>query len=213
MKHPVNTKKNHYIKVPLNIKEHVFGVEAVDHDGQVLQAARTGQTTVEVDVLDVNDEKPKFMSPLYQGFMSSDLTHLRNELIIQATDGDAQGDRNSRIRYEILSGNNERKFSIDAESGKITVREALNIGLTRAAASNERRQNRQSRNNGGETGGALRTVDPVITLLVRAYDLGIPSLGSTVPVHIFTEEVSSRLMRFIIPEKPEIVENARAEFR
>ncbi len=35
-------------------------------------------------------------------------------------------------------------------------------------------------------------VDPVITLTVRAYDLGIPSLETEVPVHIFTEEVSSR---------------------
>ena len=38
----------------------------------------------------------------------------------------------------------------------------------------------------------LEEVDPVITLTVRAYDLGIPSLESEVPVHIFTEEVSSR---------------------
>ena len=67
--------------------EHVFGVEAVDHDGQILHAARTGQATVEVTVLDINDVEPKFISNVYQGFMSSDLTHLRNELVVQATDG------------------------------------------------------------------------------------------------------------------------------
>ena len=35
-------------------------------------------------------------------------------------------------------------------------------------------------------------VDPVITLVVRAYDLGIPSLDSEVPVHIYTEDMFSR---------------------
>ncbi len=160
-------------------------------------------------MLDVNDEKPRFMHKVYQGFMSKDLSRLRNDLVVRAFDDDAVGDRNSVIRYEILSGNAEKKFAIDEKTGRITVREPLNEGLHRAAASNERRQQRQNR--AGEDGEF--TIDPVITLSVRAYDLGIPALESIVPVHIFTEEVSSRLMRFIIPEPPEIVENARDEFR
>ena len=43
-------------------------------------------------------------------------------------------------------------------------------------------------------------INPVITLTVRAYDDGIPSLSAEVPVHIFTEDVSSRMMRFIVPQ-------------
>ena len=43
-------------------------------------------------------------------------------------------------------------------------------------------------------------IDPVITLIVRAYDGGIPSLASEVPVQIFTTEVSApRAMKFIFP--------------
>ena len=48
-------------------------------------------------------------------------------------------------------------------------------------------------------------INPVITLTVRAYDDGVPSLDSEVPVHIFTEDVSSRMMRFIVPQDPESV--------
>ena len=45
-------------------------------------------------------------------------------------------------------------------------------------------------------------MDPVITLLVRAYDRGIPSLSSEVPVQIFTTNVSARSMKFIIAQDP-----------
>ena len=48
-------------------------------------------------------------------------------------------------------------------------------------------------------------VDPVITLTVRAYDDGIPSLSAEVPVHIFTEDVSSRMMRFIVPQGEQFI--------
>ena len=57
----------------------------------------------------------------------------------------------------------------------------------------------------GLHGGSIHFVDPVITLIIRAYDLGIPSLSSEVPVQIFTSEVSSRSMRFIVAKDPETV--------
>jgi len=56
-------------------------------------------------------------------------------------------------------------------------------------------------------------LDPVIILTVRAYDLGIPSLDAEVPVHIFTEDVSSRSMRFIVNLPPETVEEQEDEIR
>ena len=57
----------------------------------------------------------------------------------------------------------------------------------------------------GLHGGSVHFVDPVITLIVRAYDLGIPSQSSEVPVQIFTSDVSSRSMRFIVAKDPETV--------
>ena len=49
-------------------------------------------------------------------------------------DGDKAGSKNSRVRYEIIHGNYERKFSIDEVTGVITVKEPLNLGLDDAAA-------------------------------------------------------------------------------
>ena len=62
-------------------------------------------------------------------------------------------------------------------------------------------------------GGAINFVDPVITLIVRAYDLGIPSLSSEVPVQIFTTDVSSRTMKFIVNKDPETVGKRHSEMR
>lgn len=58
---------------------------------------------------------------------------------------------------------------------------------------------------------ALSAVEPIITLMVRAYDLGIPSLDAEVPVYIYTEDMFSRTMRFIISQEPRQVEEHQAE--
>ena len=59
---------------------------------------------------------------------------------------------------------------------------------------------------------AQTNIEPVISLTVRAYDLGVPSLDSEVLVHIFTEQTSSRTMRFIVYEDPDIVNQKQDEF-
>lgn len=56
-------------------------------------------------------------------------------------------------------------------------------------------------------------MDPVITLIVRAYDLGIPSMDAEVPVHIYTDDIFTRTMRFIIPETPEVVDSEQEKIR
>ena len=54
-------------------------------------------------------------------------------------------------------------------------------------------------------------IEPVISLTVRAYDLGIPSLDSEVLVHIFTEQTSSRTMKFIVYEDPLLLQENKDE--
>ena len=48
-------------------------------------------------------------------------------------------------------------------------------------------------------------------MTVRAYDLGIPSLDSEVLVHIFTEQTSSRTMKFIVYEDPLLLQENKDE--
>ena len=79
--------------------------------------------------------------------MNADLTRLRNELQVQAVDGDAPGSRNSDVRYEILTGNYERKFSIDPVSGVISVLEPLLEG--------DAMERRRRRRNGKQSGANL----------------------------------------------------------
>ena len=152
---------------------YVLLVEAQDENGNpgISQVARA---RLVITVEDVNDMPPLFKQRKYEGFMSSDLSRLRNNLQVEAVDLDKTGTVNSDVRYEIIAGNYEQKFSIDQNSGVISVVEPLQ-GLSN-----------------GRSERALEEIDPIITLQVRAYDLGHPSLDSQVPVNIFTQDVQSR---------------------
>lgn len=174
----------------------VLNIEAVDK-GQ--PGPLKSQATVIINILDINDNPPIFKRRKYQGFMNQDLTDLRNDLQVEAVDLDQAGTKNSEIRYEIIHGNYEKKFYIDAITGKISIMEPLTPGLIR-----------HGRNTQQEAVSVAKVqrisqanIEPVISLTVRAYDLGIPSLDSEVLVHIFTEQTSSRIMRFIVYQDPD----------
>ena len=93
--------------------------------------SQTSQTTLVINVIDVNDNPPIFKKRKYQGFMNKDLTGLRNDLQVEATDKDQLGTKNSQIRYEIIQGNYEKKFFIDSLTGQISVLEPLKDELIR----------------------------------------------------------------------------------
>ena len=60
-----------------SIIEHVAYVEATDGAGKASQAK------IHFILLDVNDSPPKFKKRVYQGFMNSDLTRLRNDVQVE----------------------------------------------------------------------------------------------------------------------------------
>ena len=47
--------------------------------------------------------------------------------MIQAVDADKPNTKNSQIRYEIISGNYDKKFRIDEVTGKLSVVEPLGV--------------------------------------------------------------------------------------
>ena len=110
-----------------------------------------------ITVEDVNDMPPLFKQRKYEGFMSSDLSRLRNNLQVEAVDLDKTGTINSDVRYEIIAGNYEQKFSIDQNSGVISVVEPLQ-GLSN-----------------GRSERALEEIVPIITLQVRTFHVAIIS--------------------------------------
>ena len=80
---------------------YVLLIEAHDENGNpgISQAARA---RLVITVEDVNDMPPLFKQRKYEGFMSSDLSRLRNNLQVEAVDLDKTGTVNSDVRYEII---------------------------------------------------------------------------------------------------------------
>ncbi|XP_048189851.1 protocadherin Fat 2 [Perognathus longimembris pacificus] len=90
-------------------------VRAVDRGDPPL----TGETLVIVNVSDVNDNPPEFRQPQYEANVSELATCGHLVLKVQALDPDL-GDT-SRLEYLILSGNQDRHFSINRSSGVISM--------------------------------------------------------------------------------------------
>ncbi|XP_008066005.1 protocadherin Fat 2 [Carlito syrichta] len=79
----------------------------------------TGETLVVVNVSDVNDNPPEFRQPQYEANVSELATCGHLVLKVQALDPDS-GDT-SRLEYLILSGNQDRHFSINSSTGIISM--------------------------------------------------------------------------------------------
>ncbi|KAG9490625.1 hypothetical protein GDO78_006117, partial [Eleutherodactylus coqui] len=123
----------------------------------------TGTTLLEIMLLDINDCIPDAIG-VYNIFVKEDVDHV--SIQIEATDNDESGNNNSVIEYEILPSEYSGNFSINVTTGLITSvgpldREAIDI-------SQEGR----------------------IVLTVKLYDLGVPSLSSTVNVTINVEDLN-----------------------
>ncbi|CAG0878551.1 unnamed protein product [Darwinula stevensoni] len=154
-----------------SIPEFKVTVEAVDDNGR----GNAAMAEVLIQLLDVNDSPPKFPRSYYGGVLNPGMNSLKTPVIVQATDED-EGD-NGKIRYEIVSGNANNMFNINSATGEVTV-----------DPRNYRKEPLQDEEN------------YVYELIVRAYDLGTPSLSGTVKVEIFTQEIFDRTMRFKLPQ-------------
>ncbi|XP_058918449.1 protocadherin Fat 2 [Kogia breviceps] len=79
----------------------------------------TGETLVVVNVSDINDNPPEFRQPQYEANVSELATCGHLVLKVQALDPDSRDA--SRLEYLILSGNQDRHFSINSSSGIISM--------------------------------------------------------------------------------------------
>ncbi|XP_028315966.1 protocadherin Fat 2 isoform X1 [Gouania willdenowi] len=95
-------------------KDFILKVKAVDNGSVPLSA----EALVSVNVTDVNDNPPDFLSPKYEATLD-ELANCGHIVIkIQASDPDTS-DQND-LRYKILSGNEDRYFHINQSSGIIS---------------------------------------------------------------------------------------------
>ncbi|KAJ8275586.1 hypothetical protein COCON_G00073380, partial [Conger conger] len=85
-------------------------------------APLSSTATVEVTVLDVNDNSPKFPSAAYAADVGEDAAP--GSPVLEVTAGDADEGENGRVQY-FLSSESAGTFAVDQDSGRITVAMAL----------------------------------------------------------------------------------------
>ncbi|XP_045903065.1 protocadherin Fat 4-like isoform X1 [Micropterus dolomieu] len=78
---------------------------------------------VSVTLLDENDNSPAFTSSKYEGKVFADQTV--GMLLVQVKAEDPDADANGQIKYSIDFGNNDGYFSIDEDTGNITLAKTI----------------------------------------------------------------------------------------
>ncbi|XP_072446996.1 cadherin-related family member 2 [Chiloscyllium punctatum] len=134
---------------------------------------RKGTTSLEIVLEDVNDNRPVMSRESYTAFITENQGNELN-IKIEAFDNDEVNTNNSEIRYAIVAGDDQQNFTIDPISGDL-------------------------RSIGPIDREAMKSSDGKIILIVKAYDLGVPSLSTTVNVTIHVEDVNDNSPIFSQP--------------
>lgn len=90
-------------------------------DSGPVQMRRHSQTTVNIKILDDNDNYPQFSERSYSVLIPEDINHLNNPVITSVSAHDMDEGLNSAIRYSIIGGNTQGMFQMDSLNGEITV--------------------------------------------------------------------------------------------
>lgn len=96
-------------------------VYAVDLSGP---SVRTSSTTVEITLLDKNDNPPTFLQSIYRSTVKEMLPPGERVTVVSAFDKD-EG-LNAKVDYSITSGNDGVAFQVNGSTGEIITRKALN---------------------------------------------------------------------------------------
>ncbi|XP_022239300.1 cadherin-23-like [Limulus polyphemus] len=139
-------------------------VEARDNEG----LGNRNTVQLQITLEDVNDNSPEFLFPQYEARLHENEASFLTPLVVQAEDKDLKNTRNSEIRYQIVGGDRQGNFTIDAVTGEIRPRAPLDFEMI------------------SQEKGDVRT----FRLKARAYDLGEPSLSNDVSVEIYVRDTN-----------------------
>ncbi|XP_051163355.1 protocadherin-like wing polarity protein stan isoform X2 [Leptopilina boulardi] len=130
-------------------------------------ARKSATTTLVVRVSDVNDNYPQFSERTYSVTVPEDLDYTNDPIIarIRATDDDSGN--NAAVRYNIIGGNLQNTFSIDSQSGDVSLVKNLDY----ENAKNYR-------------------------IVVRAQDGGMPARSNTTQLLIHVKDINDNPPRF-----------------
>ena len=121
---------------------------------------KSNQTTIQIEVLDINDNAPKFDKPTYTATVREDADLNHPVLTVTANDIDKPDSNNSKVIYVMKSTQDSGLFKINMQTGVIQVNSTLK----------------------GKVGN--------YTLLVIAKDNGDPQLNGTTNVKVRITDVN-----------------------
>jgi cadherin EGF LAG seven-pass G-type receptor 1 len=148
-------------------------------DKALIADRQSSTATVEITVVDENDNRPFFEKSSYIVEVNEDLDYTNRPTLVEVRAIDIDSGVNSLIRYSISSGNELGAFAIDADTGSIALVKPLDF---------ERLSSYQ--------------------LTVRAQDGGSPPRSNTTVVNIRVIDVNDNDPRFFLPlYQASIVEN------
>ncbi|KAJ8674820.1 hypothetical protein QAD02_010606 [Eretmocerus hayati] len=159
---------------------HYLTVEARDELGR----GNRNNAQLILSLADVNDNPPAFLQNKYEAvLLENEEDFETGPLTVEAFDIDLNGTRNSEIIYSIAPSDFSRNFTIDAKRGLVRPIAPLDFEalplLSRA---------------GSETDKEL-SVRP-IRLSLRAKDMGVPSMGSEVPLVVYLRDANDNAPAF-----------------
>nr|XP_021336971.1 protocadherin Fat 4 [Danio rerio] len=96
----------------------VFSFTVLSSD-QGLPKPLKDQAKVQVYIQDINDNPPKFTKDIYQASIAESAQNMTQLLRVSASDVDEN--KNGLVHYDITEGNEEKQFSIDSNSGQVTL--------------------------------------------------------------------------------------------
>ena len=140
-------------------EQELYNITVTATDGPGLNSS----VVVLVEILDSNDHPPQILAPQGLNLSLSEDTPLGLVILdsINATDEDRG--LNSEIEFVIISGDDTNSFSIDADTGQVT----LSALLDREGGTGE-----------------------IVNLTIAARDRGIPPLQDTINIVIFIDDVN-----------------------
>lgn len=124
-------------------------------------------TTVEITVLDDNDNYPQFTEKSYTVEALEDINWLNNPVIARVKAIDLDSGINAAVRYSLIGGNTQGHFVIDSLSGEITIVSPLDYESARS-----------------------------YRLVVRAQDGGSPAKSNTTQVLVKIKDVNDNDPKF-----------------
>lgn len=128
---------------------------------------KSSSATIIIKVLDENDNYPQFVERTYTVGIPEDAPWNQSPVIATVKALDADEGQNAAIRYAIIGGNTQGQFSIDSQSGEVSLVKPLDYEVMRS-----------------------------YRIVIRAQDGGMPARSNTTQLLVNIKDVNDNPPRF-----------------